>query len=121
MARKPKAAPEAEPTEIIRTIGQDNSGTEHNSRKLFSIPVKYAFQFDGKKGLVVSGYSGTPIDGHYPHVSSHRIIRDLGLNGREYAQCDERHQEIITAATEAGLEIVTVEVYQVKLQELAKQ
>lgn len=96
-----------------------NPATEHNSRKPFQLPQRLAIQFDGKEGLVVSGYSKTPIDGHYPHVSVWRILRDLNLNPRKYAQCDERHQEVVAAAQAAGLKVITVDEYQERLIDLA--
>lgn len=119
MARKkPQAAPQVETQdqEKVRHIGQSNDATQDNSRKQFTIPRRYAIQLDGKKGLVVSGYSPEPIGGHYPHVSCHRILKDLGLKPHDYAQCDERHQEIITEATEAGLEVISVAEYQKRLK-----
>lgn len=115
MARKkPQAAPQ-ESAQLINDIGQHNDATEDNSRKLFSTPRRYGVKLEGKKGLVVSGYSPEPIGGHYPHVSCHRILKDLGLKPHDYAQCDERHQDIITEATEAGLEVISVAEYQKRL------
>lgn len=107
--------------EKVDTIGQSNQATEHDSgRKPFTRPATPVGLFEGKKGLVVSGYSAEPIQGHYPHVTTWRVIRDLGLNPKDYAQCDERHVDVVEQAKGLGLEVITVADYQKRLAELAK-
>lgn len=92
-----------------RDTGPKLEAQPAEQRKAFSIPRPIQ-GLEGKTYCVISGYSARPIDGgHYPHISTHNIMRAFGLNPRECYACDEREYAKVEAAKKAGLKLVTVE------------